>query len=215
MTSFDNSSTFCRTPSSCDSTDFWGCNLQGAVHELKKQIRSSGFKIKRGKRPGVIESISAVQALIPALVSYAAGQGKYHPGNRLVFHHELPLVGLDTSTEWWPIMVVSLNPDKQLQYTKFDDGFDTEDEDCGFATRDQEEGDRKNDGHFDQLIKDGDKKQEASGSKGDAEVEDVTDMFQKKLAFEKRKRVWCWVICGYQWLDEIPDAWPCRLRSRM
>ena len=48
------------------------------MHELKKQIRFSGFKIKRGKRPGVIENISAVQALIPALVSYAAGQGKYN-----------------------------------------------------------------------------------------------------------------------------------------
>ena len=147
-----------------------------------------------------MENMSAVQALVPALVSYAAGQGKYHPGNRLVFHHELPLAGLDKKTEWWPIVVVALNPQKQMERTKYDEGFESEEEDCGFAKRDQEGGDRKNDGHFDQLIKDGDKKQEGSGSKdGDAEVGDLSSMFDRKLAFRipRRRRVWCWVICGY------------------
>jgi hypothetical protein len=87
---------------------------------------------------------------------WSAGQGKYHPGNRLVFHHALPLAGLDKKTEWWPIVVVALNPQKQMEHAKYDEGFASEEEDCGFAKRDQEGGDRKNDDHFDQLIKEQD-----------------------------------------------------------
>ena len=73
-----------------------------------------------------------------------------------MFHHALPLAGLDKKTEGWLIVVVALNPQKQMYHTKYDEGFASEEEDCGFAKRDQEGGDRKNDDHFDQLIKEQD-----------------------------------------------------------
>ena len=170
---------------------YWGAGLPTVSAKLKEKLKITGFNMKptaSGKNRH--EDHTAVIGMTPAVINYVAGQGKYTKEQRLVFYHELP-VRSEPDTEWWPVQVLALRPDKQTEYA-VGDSDDTPPEY----------------GKLDKLIDDVKKSENLS-------VNDLTELLKQGLVVSTRDGTKCWVICGYQWLDDTPDAWPVRIRSRM
>ena len=172
-------------------SEFWGDGVSAVTGKLKEKIKVTGFNMKRSNSAKTRrEDHTAIQGMVPALINYVAGQGKYSSKQRLIFHHELPLQ-CQPGEQWWPVQVLSLRPDKKTEYA-VDDSEDPPDH-----------------GKFDKLI-------EGDGKKtDDMAVNDLTELLRQGLVVHNRSRTKCWVICGYQWMDDVPDAWPVSIRSRM
>ena len=97
-------------------SEFWGDGVSAVTGKLKEKIKVTGFNMKRSNSAKTRrEDHTAIEGMVPALINYVAGQGKYSSKQRLIFHHELPLQ-CQPGEQWWPVQVLSLRPDKKTEY---------------------------------------------------------------------------------------------------
>ena len=95
---------------------YWANGLPEVGTKLEDKLKVTGFKMRPSNSgKNYLEDHTAVEGMVPGVISYVCAIGKYHAQNRLVFYHELP-VQWHPDSQWWPVQVLLLRPDIQHQY---------------------------------------------------------------------------------------------------
>jgi hypothetical protein len=175
---------------------YWGERTHLFHKSLALKVAGSGFNVRLKKGRTVFVPTSRLNALVPALVSYQSGQGKYGSANKVIWWHELPRKArIPKDHQWWPIAIMSFKPEEAARL-KVEDWF-------GETPSELEDADED-----DPMFVEADDEGDVSTSVGVAsEAASSSSTVCTTLSIAS---------CGRQGEDEVPDAWPIRItRSRM
>jgi hypothetical protein len=107
---------------------WWGRDEKSVVELFPLMVREKlnrlGVRVKYSENhPACLLKPDEVEAVIPAVVNYKAGAGKYATkSNKITFMHEVDGMPTDPDTEWWPVALVKPKPDFHVRERAVPDG---------------------------------------------------------------------------------------------